>query len=45
VVSRIYTDLAVVDVTPDGFRVVELAPGITFEDVENKTGAPILPPE
>jgi 3-oxoacid CoA-transferase B subunit len=44
VVSRIFTDLAVVDVTPDGFRVVELAPGIDFEEVESKTGAPILPP-
>jgi 3-oxoadipate CoA-transferase beta subunit len=45
VVSRIFTDLAVVDVTPDGFQVVELAPGISFEEVERKTGAPILPPE
>ena len=45
VVSRIYTDLAVVDVTADGFRVVELAPGITFEEVEQKTGASIMPPE
>ena len=45
VVSRIYTDLAVVDVTPAGFRVVELAPGITFAQVEEKTGAPILPAE
>jgi len=45
VVSRIFTDLAVVDVTPDGFRLLELAPGITFEEVESKTGAPILPPE
>ena len=45
VVSRIYTDLAVVDVTADGFRAVELAPGITFDEVERKTGAPILPPE
>ena len=45
VVSRIYTDLAVVDVTAGGFRVVELAPGITFEEVEQKTGAPILPAE
>ncbi|MDH3925769.1 MAG: succinyl-CoA--3-ketoacid-CoA transferase, partial [Xanthomonadales bacterium] len=44
VVSRIYTDLAVVDVTPAGFRVVELAPGITFAEVEEKTGAQILPP-
>jgi 3-oxoacid CoA-transferase subunit B len=45
VVSRIFTDLAVVDVSPDGFRVVELAPGVTFEEVREKTGAPILPPE
>jgi 3-oxoadipate CoA-transferase beta subunit len=45
VVSRIYTDLAVVDVTPGGFRVVELAPGVSFDEVEKKTGAPILPAE
>jgi len=45
VVSRIYTDLAVVDVTADGFRVVELAPGVTFDEVERQTGAPILPPQ
>ena len=45
VVSRIFTDLAVVDVTPEGFRVVELAPGITFEEVKEKTGTAILPPE
>ena len=44
VVSRIFTDLAVVDVTDKGFRVVELAPGITFEEVRQKTGAPIQPP-
>jgi len=45
VVSRVFTNLAVVDVTPDGFRVVELAPGITFEEVQQSTGAPILPPD
>jgi 3-oxoadipate CoA-transferase beta subunit len=45
VVSRIYTNLAVVDVTPEGFRVVELAPGVTFEEVERQTGAPIQAPE
>ena len=45
VVSRIYTNLAVVDVTPNGFQVVELAPGITFEEVEKNTGASILPAE
>jgi 3-oxoadipate CoA-transferase beta subunit len=45
VVSRIFTNLAVVDVTSNGFQVVELAPGVTFEDVEKSTGAAILPPE
>jgi len=45
VVSRIYTDLAVIEVTANGFQVVELAPGVTFEEVEGKTGAAILPPE
>jgi 3-oxoadipate CoA-transferase beta subunit len=44
VVSRIFTDLAVVDVTPQGFQVRELAPGVTFDEVREKTGAPILPP-
>ena len=44
VVSRIFTDLAVVDVTPEGFRIVELAPGIEFAEVEAKTGTRILPP-
>jgi 3-oxoadipate CoA-transferase beta subunit len=43
VVSRVYTDLAVVDVTEDGFRLVELAPGVTFEDVRRQTGAPLEP--
>ena len=43
VVDRIYSDLAVIDVTPEGFRVVELAPGIDFKTVEERTGAPLLP--
>ena len=41
VVSRIYTDLAVIEVTPDGLRLVELAPGMTLEEVREKTGAPL----
>ncbi len=45
VVSRIYTNLAVVDVTPAGFQVIELAPGVTFEQVRSRTGASILPPQ
>jgi len=44
VVSRIYTDLAVIEVTPEGFRLVEQAPGVTFQELCAKTGAPLLPP-
>jgi len=43
VVNRIYTELAVIDVTAEGFRLVELAPGLTFEEVQQRTGAPLLP--
>jgi 3-oxoadipate CoA-transferase beta subunit len=42
VVTRIYSDLAVIDVTARGFALVELAPGITFDFVQERTGAPII---
>ena len=42
IVNRIYTDLAVIEVTPDGFRLVELAPGVDFDTVAERTGAPLL---
>ena len=45
VVSRIYTDLAVIDVTGKGFRIVELVPGVDFDYVQERTGAPLLPPD
>jgi len=38
VVDRIITDLAVLDVTPHGLKVVELAPGVTHEELQSKTG-------
>ena len=41
VVSRIFSNLAVIDVTPEGLVLVELGPGITLEDVREKTGAPL----
>ena len=44
VVDRIYTDLAVIDITPAGFQTVELAPGVPFEHVQAMTGAPLSPP-
>jgi len=42
VVHRIITDLCVLDVLPDGLKLVECAPGVTHDEVEAKTGAPIL---
>ena len=37
VVDRIITDLAVMDVTPHGLKVVEVAPGVTREELQSKT--------
>ena len=42
VVSRVYTDLAVLDVTPEGFRLVELTPGNSLDAVQAATEARIL---
>ena len=39
-VDRIITDLAVFDVTSEGLVLVELAPGVTIEQVTDATGAP-----
>ncbi|MCR9077052.1 MAG: 3-oxoacid CoA-transferase subunit B [bacterium] len=44
VITRVYTDLAVIDVTPDGFRIAELSPGVDFDFVQQRTGAPLIPP-
>ena len=41
VVTRVYTNLAVIDVTPRGFAVREMVPGLTFEALQAKTGAPL----
>ncbi|MGC1462544.1 MAG: CoA transferase subunit B [Terracidiphilus sp.] len=44
VVQRIITDLCVLDVTPDGLRLRELAPGVSVDDVQSKTEPTILIP-
>jgi len=41
VVNRIITDLAVLDVTPQGLKIVEIAPGVTREELQAKTGVPL----
>jgi 3-oxoadipate CoA-transferase beta subunit len=43
VVNRIYTDLAVIEITREGFQLVELSPGVSFEYVAERTGAPLIP--
>ncbi|MBD8868025.1 CoA transferase subunit B [Nocardioides donggukensis] len=45
VVSRVVTDLGVLDVAGDGFRLVEFAPDVTREELASATGAPLLDPE
>jgi 3-oxoacid CoA-transferase subunit B len=41
VVRRVITELGVLDVTGDSFRVVELAPGVDYDDVVAKTGGSV----
>ena len=41
VVHRVITDLCVLDVTPLGFEVIELADGVTREEIEERTGASV----
>jgi 3-oxoacid CoA-transferase subunit B len=41
VVNRIITDLGVMDITPRGIKVVELAPGVTQEEIQSKTAVPL----
>ena len=40
-VDRIYTDLAVIDVTPAGLSVIEMIAGLEFEELQRLTAAPL----
>ena len=42
VVNRIITDLAVMDVTPQGLKVVEVAPDVSREELQKKTGVALI---
>jgi 3-oxoacid CoA-transferase subunit B len=41
VIDRIITDLGVIDISDKGLKLVELAPGVTVEEIVEKTGAPL----
>ncbi|MCF8607868.1 succinyl-CoA--3-ketoacid-CoA transferase, partial [Gordonia sp. HY442] len=41
IVQRVITDLGVFDTAGDHFTIVELAPDVTREEVQEKTGAPV----
>ncbi len=44
-VDRIFTDMAVIDVTPEGFALREIADGLAVDDVIKATGASLILPE
>jgi 3-oxoadipate CoA-transferase beta subunit len=41
-VSRVYTDLAVIDVCAEGFKVLDMVDGLDFAELERLTGVPLL---
>lgn len=42
VVHRVITDLGVMDITPQGVKLVELAKDVSFEDIQKVTGVPLI---
>jgi len=36
-IKKVVTNLAVLDITPDGFKLLERAPGVSIEDIQNAT--------
>ncbi|GGB22730.1 3-oxoacid CoA-transferase subunit B [Puia dinghuensis] len=43
-VKKVVTDLAVLDITPEGFRLLERAPGVSLEEVKSKTAGRLVIP-
>src|SRR6476661_7806590 len=41
-VKKIVTEIAVMDVTPDGFRLLERAPGVSVEEIKSKTAGKLI---
>jgi len=43
-VTRVYTDVAVIDITPEGLRVIDRVEGLSFEELQRMTAVPLLDP-
>jgi acyl CoA:acetate/3-ketoacid CoA transferase beta subunit len=41
-VKKIVTDIAVLDVTPQGFKLIERAPGVSVEEIISKTKGKLI---
>ena len=41
-VSRVYTDLATIDITPHGLRVIDWVEGLSLEELQRLSGVPLL---
>ena len=41
-VSRVYTDLAVIDLTPEGAKVIDSVEGLAFDELQKLTAIPLL---
>jgi 3-oxoacid CoA-transferase subunit B len=41
-VKKIVTELAVLDITPNGFKLLQRAPGVTMEEIKNKTAGKLI---
>jgi 3-oxoacid CoA-transferase subunit B len=41
-VHKVVTELAVLDVTPNGFKLLERAPGVTVEEIKSKTAGRLI---
>ena len=41
-VKKIVSDLAVLDITPDGFKLLERAPGVSIEEIKTKTAGKLI---
>ena len=41
-VKKIVTDLAVIDITSNGFKLMERAPGVSVEEIKNKTAGKLI---